>query len=176
MNVFNRHRQSKKRKRNTTDDKTDSKDQFNIIIEINIKEAVQNMGKVLRVNQSVMSEHLLEVGLHHTNSTIKDPDKRKLLEKHMEISHLLNEDDQDEEVVIRTTENNHNWILLDYTKHLSIRINKITQTMQKAGKMQDVDLFNRAEKQLNREMAKFANWVLELRGDEEYDDYPEYRR
>lgn len=144
--------------------------QFNVLIEAELKGEIQKMAKIHRVNQSAMSEHLLEVGLHHINGTVKDPDKRKLLEKHLEISHLLNEYDQDEDVVIRMTENNRNWVLLDYAKQLSTRINRITQTMLNASKMQDMALFNKAEKALNREMAIFANWILKFRGDEEYEE------
>ena len=121
--------------------------QFNILIEAEIKSEIQKMRKIFRVNQSAMSEHLLEVGLHHLNSAVKDPDKRKLLEKHLEISHLLNEHDQDEDVVIRMTENNRNWILLDYTRCLTLRINRITQTMHKAVIMKDMDSFEKAEKE-----------------------------
>jgi len=178
MKIFGSRKSKKQRKKNIFDENPDTRDQFNVIIDEKIKTEVQKMAKILRVNQSAMSEHLFEVGLHHVNGTVKDPDKRKLLEKHLEISHLLSEYDQDEDVVIRITENNRNWILLDYAKQLLTRINRITQTMLNAGKMKDMALFERAEKDLNREMAKFANWVLKFRGDdeEEYDDQPGYRR
>jgi len=170
MGILNSRRRKKQKKKKIFDQNPDVRDQFNIVIDVKIKTEVQKTAKILRVNQSEMSEHLLEVGLHHVNGTMKDPEKRKLLEKHMEVSHLLGENDQDEAIIIRMTENNNNWILLDYTQHLSIRLNKIAQTMQGASVMKNVPLFERAEKEFNREMAKFAGWVLELRGDEEFDE------
>ncbi|MFC2072281.1 hypothetical protein ACFLUU_06180 [Chloroflexota bacterium] len=170
MNIFSSRRGKNQREKNIFDDKMDSKVQFNVLIEAEIKSEIQKMRKIFRVNQSAMSEHLLEVGLHHISKAVEDPDKRKLLEKHLEISHLLDENDRDEAIVIRMTENSNNWILLDYTRHLTLRINRITQTMHKAVIMKDMDTFEKAEKELNREMAKFASWVMELRGDAENED------
>ncbi|GAG33752.1 unnamed protein product, partial [marine sediment metagenome] len=137
MNIFSSRRGKKQRKKNIFDDKMDSKVQFNVLIEAKIKSEIHKMAKIMRVNQSEMAEHLLEVGLHHINGTAKDPNKRKLIEKHLEISHLLNEHDQDEDIVIRMTENNSNWLLLDYTRRLSTRLNRITVTMQNAAIKQD---------------------------------------
>ncbi|MFC1953857.1 hypothetical protein ACFLWR_07015, partial [Chloroflexota bacterium] len=167
MNAFNLRRGKEQQQKNNSVEKLNNKTQFNIIINKNIKEEVQKTGKILRVNQSEISEHLLQIGLYHTKNTLEDPDKRKLYEKHLETSHLLDEPDQDEDVVIRMTENNRNWILLDYTRKLSGRINKLTMTMQRASKMQNPALFKEAERGLNREMAKYASLILNFMEDEE---------
>ena len=146
MSIFNFRRRRKQQKKNIFDDKADSRVQFNVLIEPELKSEIKKMAIIMRVNPSAMSGHLFEIGLHHMDGTIKDPDKRKLIEKHLEISHLLSEPDKDEDVVIRMTENNRNWILLDYTRQLAIRINRITKIMQNASIKQDKALFEKAER------------------------------
>ncbi|MFC2038657.1 hypothetical protein ACFLUG_02690 [Chloroflexota bacterium] len=153
-------------KRNNRRDENTRKPQFNIIIDLDIVEKVQKMAKILRVNQSQMSEHLFEVGLHHIDATLKDPEKRKLLEKHMEISHLLNEDDRDEDIVIRMTENNSNWILLDHTQQLLDRMARISDAMQKAFMRKDGEMLDKLQKELNRLMAGYAKWIMDFEEDE----------
>ncbi len=167
MKFFNNPRRLKTAKSNIFDDKYDGKIQFNVIIESNIRDNIQKTAKLLRANQSQLTEHLLEVGIHHVNATIKDPEKRKLLEKHMETSHILNEDDQDEDVVIRMTENNRNWILLYNAKQAVKRISMIIQMMKDAGISSNVSVFNKLERDLNKEILVFADWLIKLKGDEE---------
>ncbi|MFC1954297.1 hypothetical protein ACFLVZ_00530 [Chloroflexota bacterium] len=125
------------------------------------------MSKTFRINQSELSEHLFEVGLHHVNATVKDPEKRKFLEKHLEISHLLNKHDQDEDIVIRMTENNNNWILLDHTRQVLDQMTRISHAMQKAFMVKNIETFDKLQKEFNRLVAGYANWVMNFEGDEE---------
>jgi len=167
MNIFNLRRSKIQQIKNIFDEKTDDKGQFNIVIDKNIKEEVQKMTKIMRVNQSAMSEHLFEVGLHHLTAAIKDPEKRKLLEKHLEIRHLLNEQDQDEDVVIRMTENNRNWILLDHTRQVLDQMTRISHVTKKAFMRKDNETLDKVQKEFNRLIASYATWVMNFEGDEE---------
>jgi len=167
MAMFRSRKNKKGKSKNVSKSKPNNKEQFNIIIGNNIKEEVQKMAKILRINQSQMSEHLFEVGLHHTNNTLTDSDKRKLLERHMEINHILGECDQDEDVVIRMTENNRNWILLDHTRQVVDQMARITSAIQKAFMRNDNETFANLQKELNRLVAGYTNWVMNFEGDEE---------
>jgi len=167
MAIFGSRKNKKGKSKNVSKSKSNNKGQFNIVIGNNIKEEVQKMAKILRVNQSEMSEHIIEVGMHHTNNTLKDPDKRKLLERHMEINHILGERDQDEDVVIRMTENNRNWILLDHTRQVLDQITRITNAMQKAFMRKDNETFDKLQKEFNRLVGGYSNWVMDFEGDEE---------
>jgi len=98
--------------------------------------------------------------LCNTNNTLKDPDKWKLLERHMGISHILGERDQDEDVVIRMTENNRNWILLDHTRQVLDQITRISNAMQNAFMRNDNETFDKLQKEFNRSIAEYSNWVM----------------
>ena len=62
---------------------------------------VKLLAAVLKVPRYVITEHLLQVGSYHIVQALEDPEKRQELEKHLIEVHLLGNELQDDEDILR---------------------------------------------------------------------------
>ncbi len=162
MNIFKSRRSNKRRKKKVFDEKTDDRVQLNVVIGEDIKSEIQEMAKRYRLNQSVLTEHLLQVALFYMNIATKDEEKKNILEKHLINTHLLNKNAGDEGAILRIGEANSNWLLLDQSKLLVSRMTRFKQAMDRALRIGNFDLFEIEEKNLRREILKFTEWIFRL--------------
>ena len=170
MHIFKFLKRQKKQKNKIFDDETNGRVQFNVVIDKNIKSALQEMAKIFRLNQSVLTEHLLQVALYYTNIAIQDPKKRERIEEHLINSHLLDKDFGDEEVIIRIVEPNQNWIMLAHSKQVvaqAVRLKDILVQVRKTG---DFSLAERAEKDWRRVAVRVADYLIKHRFEDVEDD------
>lgn len=164
MNIFNLSRRKKRREKNIFDDEAEGRKQFNIVIDEDIIIDIQEMAKSFRVNQSVLTEHLLQVALFYTNIAIKDEEKENALEQHLINTHLLGKNVGDEEIVIRSTvDTNNNWMLLARSQEVIASAKRSINTMKMAARTHNLSLFQKAQKDLRREVLMFAGWIIEGR-------------
>jgi len=63
--------------------------------------AVKFLAAILKVPRYVITEHLIQVGSYHILQALKDPEKRKELEKHLIDVHLLGSELRDDEGVLK---------------------------------------------------------------------------
>lgn len=162
MDIFNPNRGRKKKKKNAFDDETSGRVQFNVVIDPEIKIAVKEMAKKFRLNQSIVTEHLLQVALFYTNSAMKDEVKKNAIEKHLIDTHLLEKNVGDEEVMMRIGESNINWLLLDQSKLCVSRMLKFRKAMKRARSTENLDLYKMEERNLRQEVLKFTEWLFKL--------------
>lgn len=161
MNIFNSRRRNKQREKDIFDKKSDGREQFNVVIDEDIKIEIQEMAKIFRVNQSVLTEHLLQVALFYTNIAIKDEEKKNALEQHLINTHLLGKNVGDEEIVIRSTvDTNNNWMLLARSQQVIASAKRSIYAMHMASRTRNPDLFRRVAKDLRREVLLFAGWII----------------
>lgn len=161
MNIFNLSRRKKRREKNIFDDEAEGRKQFNIVIDEDIIIDIQEMAKSFRVNQSVLTEHLLQVALFYTNIAIKDEEKKNALEQHLINTHLLGKNVGDEEIVIRSTvDTNNNWMLLARSQQVIASAKRSLHTMEMAARTQNLSLFQKVQKDLRREVLLFAGWII----------------
>ncbi|MFC1939934.1 hypothetical protein ACFLXO_04535 [Chloroflexota bacterium] len=133
MNLLNLRKRKKKQKKNIFDDEASGKTQFNVVINVEIKEAIDQMAKQFRLNKSVTTEHLLQVGLYYNAIAIKDEEKKKRLEKHLINAHLLNKYTGDEKAMLLIgEENDSNWLLLEQSQLFVSRMKRFTKAMDYA--------------------------------------------
>ena len=148
--------------------KDERRTQFNIVIDKKLKDRVKKLAKICRIPVSSFTEHSLEVGVHYIEQTLKDDNKRKILEQHLETKHLLNKKTDDEEYIIRITENNVNWIVLEAAEKMLKQITSLTRRSLEAGQAGNVELMDRYRSELFRRMVVFLNWITELKDHEKY--------
>lgn len=166
MKVFNFHKRQKKQKGDVFDDEPNGV-QFNVVINKDIKAALQNMAKQFRLNQSVLTEHLLQTGLYYTAIAIKDPKKRESIEAHLIDEHLLNNYVGDEEIIIRLVEPNQNWMLLAYSKQVVAKAVRLKKALDQVHKTGDFGPAERAEKEVSRAILRFADYLVKHRFEED---------
>ena len=170
MNIFHSRRRSKRQEKNIFDDEANGRVQFNVVIDGDIKDAVREMAKKFRLNQSVVAAHLLQTGLYFTTIAIQDPKKRERIEEHLINSHLFDKDFGDEEVIIRIVEPNQNWMMLAHSKQVvaqAVRLKDILVQVRKTG---DFGLAERAEKEWRRVALRFADYLIKHRFEDVEDD------
>ena len=163
MNIFNRHRNHKKKNKNIFDDETNGRVQFNIKLDKEIKDAVKEIAKKFRLNQSVVAEHLLQTGLYFTVIAIKDTKKRERIEQHLIAGHLLDKPVEDEEEVIRLVESNQNWMLLAHSKQVVAGASRLNNVLAQVRRTGDFSLAERAEEEWRMDVLKFADYLLKHR-------------
>ena len=117
---------------------------------------------------SNFAEHCIEVGMHYIEQTLKDDKKRKILEEHLETKHLLNKKADDEEYIIRITENNSNWLLLEAAERMLDKMRLLTRQAAEAGQAGNLKSMERYQAELFREMVPFLNWITELKDQEKF--------
>src|SRR4030042_1620409 len=132
--------------------KDERKTQFNVVIDKKLKDRVKKVAKICRIPVSSFSEHCLEVGLHYIEQTLKDEEKRKILDEHLEAKHLLDKKTDDEEVILRLSENNANWILLDRSEKMFDKIRLLGRQAVEAGQAGNIKSMERYQSELFREM------------------------
>ncbi len=160
MGLFNSRRRQKQMEKVIFNPENEGKGQFNVVIDKEIKSNVQELAKRLRVNQSVLIEHLLQVALFYTNIAIKDEEKKYLLEKHITETHLLEKATGDEEAIVRIGEVNDNWLLLKYSQQVIARVRQATQAMRMAMSTGNRGLLSKAERELRDEVLRFVEWII----------------
>lgn len=163
MNIFNRRRRQKKKEKNIFNDETDVRVQFNSVIAKDIKSAIQEMAKKFRLNQSVLTEHLLQVALYYTSIAIKDEEKQKIIEKHLIDGHLLRKYVDDEEVIIRIVEPNQNWMLLSQAKKVAAFYIRFKHAMVVAERTGSMDYLDKCKRDLDVAVLRFAEWIYRYR-------------
>ena len=126
------------------------------------------MAKVCRIPVSCFTEHCLEVGKHYIEQTLNDEEKRKILDRHLESKHLLNENIDNEESIIRLTENNLNWIVLDGVEIVLGRVQMINKQIKKVAATGNIESLRKLESQLYWGMVNFFNWIKQLAEKERY--------
>ena len=75
--------------------------QFNMAIHAELALGVKFLAAILKVPRYVITEHLLQVGSYHILQALEDPEKRQQLEKHLIDVHLLGNELQDDEDILR---------------------------------------------------------------------------
>ena len=75
--------------------------QFNMTVDAQLVLAVKFLAIILKVPRYVITEHLLQVGSYHILQALKDPEKREELEQHLIEVHLLDNELQDDEDILR---------------------------------------------------------------------------
>lgn len=148
--------------------KNERKTQFNVVIDQKLKDRVKKLAKLCRMPISPFTEHSLEVGLHYIEQTLSDEKKRKILEEHLETKHLLDKKTDDEEYIIRLSENNVNWLLLDGVDKMFGKIQVLTRQSIEAAQVGNTKSMDRYRSELYREMVMFLNWITKLRDNEKY--------
>lgn len=81
--------------------KTIRRRQFNMTIDAKLVLGVKLLAAILGVPRYVITEHLLQVGSYHIMQALQDPEKRQQLEKHLVKVHLLGNELQDDEDILR---------------------------------------------------------------------------
>ena len=81
--------------------KTIRRRQFNMTIDAELALGVKFLAMILKVPRYVITEHLLQVGCYYTLHALKDPEKQQELEKHLVEVHLLGNELQDDEDILR---------------------------------------------------------------------------
>ena len=162
MSVFKLKKGEKVRVEIVKPKKDERRTQFNIVIDKKLKDRVKKLAKICRIPVSSFTEHSLEVGVHYIEQTLKDDNKRKILEKHLETKHLLNKKTDDEEYIIRITENNVNWIVLEAAEKMLKQITSLTRRSLEAGQAGNVESMDRYRSELFRRMVVFLNWITYL--------------
>lgn len=166
MNLLNFRKRKKKQKGNIFDDETNDRVQLNVVIDRDIKSAVQEMAKQFRLNQSITAAHLLQTGLYFTAIATKDEEKKKRIEQHLIGTHLLDKPVDDEEVVIRLVEPNQNWMLLAHSKQVVAKAVRLKNVLDQVRKTGDFGLAERAEKEWRRVALRFADYLIKHRLDD----------
>ena len=149
--------------------KDERKTQFNVVIDKKLKDRVKKLSKLCRIPISNFTEHCIEVGMHYIEQTLNDEEKRKILEEHLETKHLLNKKTDDEEYIIRLSENNSNWLILEGVERALNKLQLLTHQVWAAGKEGNLKLMTQNQSDLYREMVTFLKWITELK------DYEKYR-
>ena len=126
------------------------------------------MAKVCRIPVSCFTEHCLGVGKQYIEQTLNDEEKRKILDRHLESKHLLNENIDNEESIIRLTENNLNWIVLDGVEIVLGRVQMINKQIKKVAATGNIESLRKLESQLYWGMVNFFNWIKQLAEKERY--------
>ena len=75
--------------------------QFNMTIDAELVLGVKFLAMILKVPRYVIVEHLLQVGSYHIVQALEDPEKRQELEKHLAEVHLLGNELQDDDHILR---------------------------------------------------------------------------
>ena len=75
--------------------------QFNMTIDAQLVLGVKFLALILKVPRYVITEHLLQVGTYHIMQALEDPEKRQELEKHLIDVHLLGDELQDDDHILR---------------------------------------------------------------------------
>ena len=75
--------------------------QFNTTIDAEIVLGVKFLAEILKVPRYVITEHLIQVGSYHILQALEDPEKREELEKHLIEVHLLGNELQDDESILK---------------------------------------------------------------------------
>jgi len=163
MQMFNFRKRQRIQKKNIFDDEVNERVQLNIVIDRDIKAAGKEMAKQFRLNQSVLTEHLLQVALYYTAIAIKDEERKKKLEQHLIDAHLLNKYVDDEEIIIRLVEPNQNWMLLAHSKQVIAKAVRLKRTLDQVRRTGDFGLAERAEKELSRAILTFADYLIKHR-------------
>jgi len=166
MHILNFHKRQKKQKKNIFDDSTSEKVQFNVVINTEIKAAINIMAKQFRLNLSVTAAHLLQTGLYYTAIAIQNPEKREKIEQHLIQIHLLDQPVDDEEVIIRLVEPNQNWMLLAHSKQVIAKAVRLKNVMAQVRRTGDFDPLERAEKEMRRAILRFADYLMKHRLDD----------
>lgn len=168
MSVFKLKKGQKVRVQIEKSKKDERKTQFNVVIDKKLKNRVKQIAKICRIPLSSFMEHCIEVGLHYIEQTLRDDKKRKILEEHLEMKHLLNKKTGDEEYIIRIAENNSNWLLLEGVERVLDRMRLLTRQAAEAGRAGNIKSMERYQAELFREMVPFLNWIVDLKHREEY--------
>ncbi len=160
MELFKSRRRQKQREKEVFNPENEGKGQFNIVIDKEIRNKVQELATRLRINQSALSEHLLQVALFYTNIAIKDEEKQNILEKHLINAHLLDKNVGNEETIIRIGEASDNWLLLKHSEQVIARVRQATQALGMAMRTGNRHLLAKAERELMDEVLKFTEWII----------------
>lgn len=75
--------------------------QFNMTVDERIVLGIKALAAILEVPRYVITEHLLQVGTYHILTAIRDEDKRRKLREHLVKVHLLGNELQDDEDILR---------------------------------------------------------------------------
>ena len=86
--------------------------------------------------------------MHYIGETLQDEEKRKVLERHLESRHLLNEPGDDEETILRLAENNKNWLLLGGKEIMLGRVQILNKLIWNAVNQRYRQAVNRYQSQL----------------------------
>ena len=89
------------RRRPRKDEEPEVRKQFNWTINREIGESVRFVAKLLQFPRFVVVEQALQIGLRQLLLAEKDPERRKVLNNHLEGIHLLGDGLPDNEVVLR---------------------------------------------------------------------------
>lgn len=165
-----RQKQQKQREKEIFNPENEGKGQFNVVIDKELRTKVQELAQRFRVNQSVFTEHLLQVALYYMIIVTKNEEKKKRLEQHLISTHLLNKHVDDEEVIIRLIEPNQNWMLLDHSKQAIAKTAQLKKALGQVSKTGDFGLVERAEKEMRRAILGFADYLMKHR----FDDIEDY--
>ena len=144
------------------------KTQLNARIDGELKNRVKRMAKICRIPISGFVEHCIEVGMHYIEQTMKDEKKRKILEEHLEKKHLLNNKTDNEETIVRISENNVNWLLLDGVEGMLDKMLLLNRQALEAGLRKNFKSVDSYRAELFREMVTFLNRITELSEREKY--------
>ena len=75
--------------------------QFNMTIDAELAQGVKFLAAILTVPRYVITEHMLQVGCYYILHAMQDPEKREELEKHLVEVHLLGNELQDGEDILK---------------------------------------------------------------------------
>lgn len=70
-------------------------------IDTGLVDGVRFLATILEVPRYIITEHLLQVGVYHIYQALDDPEKRQELEKHLIEVHLLGNELQDDEDILK---------------------------------------------------------------------------
>lgn len=82
--------------------------------------------------------------------------------------HLLNNETDNEEIILRISENNVNWILLDGVEGMLEKMQLLNRQALKAALRGNLKSVDRYQSELFREMHTFLNRITELSEREKY--------
>ncbi|MCK4786661.1 MAG: hypothetical protein KAV87_23075 [Desulfobacteraceae bacterium] len=147
------------RRRLRKDEEPEVRKQFNWTINREIGESVRFVAKLLQFPRFVVVEQALQIGLRQLLLAEKDPERRKVLNNHLEGIHLLGDGLPDDEVVLRLGELNDSSMILAQAQPFLKAFRDLRRAMTTVERTRDFDLYEKYKKTFVGSAIRFAGWL-----------------
>ena len=159
MNIRKRLKRQIDVKRKEGIDESESKKQFNMTIDKKLITSVHALAKAFRVPRFALTEHALDIGLHHLLRVIEDDKKRAAVEQHLITRHLLDIPGGDEEIIIRIAEGDHAWQLLVFARRVIGDLKALEHEIGIARRARDDSQMKKQRNKLDNSLLEMADWI-----------------